>query len=183
MGGYHHTKPSRSSDANVGGQDWSGGAHAGGHQAVAGGLLLGQEEVVGGAERGVRGDEGGADHDRADDVPADVGEEQRDDGDPGERGEDGAVLELHPEEAERLPRRRRGAREVEEEPGGAEGEEREERPGVPEQRGRDDGEHGERVVGPEVGSVPPRPGHRLPDAGRPGEGRRPEHLPTAASPR
>lgn len=107
-------------------------------------------------------------------VLADVGEEQRDDGDPCERGEDGAVLELHPEELQRLSRCRHGPREVEEELGGAEGVEREERPRVPEQRRRGDDE---RVVRPEVGRVPPCLGDGLPDAGRLGEGRRPERLP------
>ena len=173
-----NTTPTRlheSTNADICGQDGSGGAHASCHQAVPGGLLLREEEVVGGPERGVRADQRAPNHDGANDVPANAGEEHGDDGDPAERGEHGAVVELHPEDPERLAPLR-GAREVEEEPGGAEEEEHEERAGVPEQRGRHDGEHGQRVVGAEVGGVAAHPGERLPERGRLGEGRRAEDL-------
>jgi hypothetical protein len=157
----------QSNDADIGGQDGPGG-----HQPVPGGLLLREEEVVGGPERGVRADQRAPDHDGSHDVPADAGEEQGDDGDPAERGEHGPVVELRPQDPERLV----PPREVEEEPGGAEEDEREQRAGVPEQRGRHGGEHGQRVVGAEVGGVAARPGERLPERRWPGEGRRAEDL-------
>uniref|UniRef100_M8CHU2 Uncharacterized protein n=1 Tax=Aegilops tauschii TaxID=37682 RepID=M8CHU2_AEGTA len=119
------SQTAQSTNADIGGQDGSSSAEACRHAAVAGRLLLGEEEVVGGPERGVRSREGEPDHDRTDDVPSDVGEEHGDDGDPGEQGEDGAVVELGAEDPERLGALG-AAREVEEEPGGAEREEREE---------------------------------------------------------
>uniref|UniRef100_A0A8R7QJL3 Uncharacterized protein n=1 Tax=Triticum urartu TaxID=4572 RepID=A0A8R7QJL3_TRIUA len=170
----------QSTNADIGGQDGSSSAEACGNQPIAGRLLLGQEEVVGGPERGVRARKGEPDHDRADDVPPDVGEEHGDDGDPGEQGEDGAVVELGAEDPERLGALG-GAREVEEEPGGAEREEREEGARVPEERGGDDGEDGERVVGAEVGRVAAHPGDGLADVGRLGEGGGAEDLPPGAA--
>lgn len=168
-------RDARSTNADVCGQYGPSGAKAGSHEPVAGCLLLGQEQVVGGPERGVGADEGNPDHGRPDDVPADVGEEHRDDGDPGEHGQDGPVVELRAEDPERLAALG-GAREVEEEPGGAEREEHEQGARVPEQRRSDDGEHGERVVRAEVGRVAAHPGDGLPDVGRLGEGRGAEDL-------
>ena len=63
----------------------------------------------------MRGDDSNPNHDRPNNIPPNIGEEQRDDGDARERGEHRPVVELGAEDPERLG----GAREVEEEPVGA----------------------------------------------------------------
>ncbi|TVU27505.1 hypothetical protein EJB05_30121, partial [Eragrostis curvula] len=147
-----------------------GGAGDEGEQGIAGAgslIWLIEEEVIGHAEGAVREDDDGAEGERGEDEGSDGGEED----DEGGGGDEAAEHLLVGEGAAAGGERRRvgGAEEVEEAPGGEQGEERGEGEWVGEERGgegeRDDGG----VVDAEVGEVLAEAGGGLGEGLRPRE--------------
>jgi hypothetical protein len=136
-------------------------------------------EVIVHPERGVQTDEGGCDDERDEEVEPRAREREDEHRGGREHGQHDAVVDLAAEAQERLPVR---AAEVEAQPRDEEREEGEHGDRAVDEADEDEDQRDERVVGAEVGDVPPRPRPGLPAAVRAREGGGVQHLPPRARP-